>query len=125
MEAASGLPEVESWTFSTNGRGASEPYQDAIGAGWCRAISDAGIEGPKLHDCRNFFPSGLISQGCDVVTVWRALGHATPTTTPNTAGHLWPTAEDRTRRAEEAILSEALNPNTENLADSMWTSEDR
>jgi integrase len=49
-----------------------------------------------------------IAQGCDVVTVQRALGHATATVTLNTYSHLWPTAEDRTRRAAEEMLREAL-----------------
>jgi integrase len=58
----------------------------------------------KLHDLRHFYASGLIASGCDVVTVQRALGHATATTTLNTYSHLWPTAEDRTRRAAEQLL---------------------
>ena len=37
----------------------------------------------------------------------RALGHSTATTTLNTYSHLWPTAEDRTRRAAGAMLDEA------------------
>src|ERR1700733_9573959 len=50
----------------------------------------------------HFYASGLISQGCDVVTVQRALGHASATTTLSTYAHLWPSAEDRTRKAAEA-----------------------
>ena len=45
------------------------------------------------------YASGLIADNCDVVTVRRALGHASATTTLRTYAHLWPTAEDRTRRA--------------------------
>jgi integrase len=83
------------------------------------------MSGLKLHDLRHFFASGLISQGCDVVTVQRALGHATATTTLNTYSHLWPTAEDRTRKAAEAMLLEALNSKTTIFADSLRTSEGR
>ena len=53
------------------------------------------------------------------MTVQRALGHAKATTTLNTYSHLWPTAEDRTRQAAEAMLVEALA--VENPADSVRT----
>lgn len=49
----------------------------------------------KLHELRHYFASGLIAAGCDVVTVQRAMGHASATTTLSTYAHLWPTAEDR------------------------------
>jgi hypothetical protein len=68
----------------------------------------AGVTGVTLHDLRHFYASGLIAAGCDVVTVQRALGHARATTTPNTYAHLWPTAEDRTRRAAGDLLAEVL-----------------
>lgn len=41
--------------------------------------------------------SGLIAAGCDVVTVQRAMGHASATTL-STYAHLWPTAEERRAR---------------------------
>lgn len=53
----------------------------------------------------HFYASGLIAAGCDVVTVQRALGHAKATTTLNTYGHLWPTAEDRTRAAAADLMA--------------------
>ena len=52
-------------------------------------------------------PGGLIAAGCDVVTVQRALGHAKATTTLNTYAHLWPTAEDRTRKAASGLFAAA------------------
>lgn len=60
-----------------------------------------------------------IAAGCDVVTVQRALGHAKATTTLNTYAHLWPTAEDRTRRAAGDLLAEVLPI----LADRVRTNE--
>ncbi|MGY1843015.1 tyrosine-type recombinase/integrase [Modestobacter sp. SYSU DS0875] len=54
------------------------------------------LTGLRLHDLRHFFAFGLIASGCDVVTVQRAIGHASATTTLNTYGHLWPDAYDRT-----------------------------
>jgi len=52
-----------------------------------------------------------------VVTVQRALGHSSATTTLSTYAHLWPTAEDRTRKAAEVMFTEALGMQTENSAD--------
>lgn len=67
------------------------------------------------HDLRHFYASGLIAAGCDVVTVQRALGHAKATTTLNTYGHLWPTAEDRTRVAAADLMSTALDARGDQL----------
>lgn len=44
----------------------------------------------------------------DVVTVQRSLGLSKATTIFNTDAHLWPTAEDRTRKAAESIMSVSL-----------------
>ena len=60
-----------------------------------------------LHDLRHFYASGLIAAGCDVVTVRRAMGHKDATTTLNTYSHLWPKAEDRTRKASEKMFAES------------------
>jgi hypothetical protein len=43
-----------------------------------------------------------------VVTVQRSLGHAKATTTLNTYSPLWPTAEDRTRKTAESIMTASL-----------------
>ncbi|AUZ88521.1 site-specific integrase [Arthrobacter agilis] len=76
---------------------------------WWRAIMKAeDLVGLRLHDCRHFYASGLIASGCDVVTVQRAMGHATASTTLNTYSHLWPTAEDRTRQAAQALMKQAF-----------------
>ena len=72
----------------------------------------------KLHDLRHFDASGLIAAGCDVVTVQRSLGHAKATTTLNTYADLWPTAEDRTRKAAESLISASLGQPASSLAES-------
>ncbi len=82
--------------------------QNAVGYRWRMACKRAGVAGLTLHDCRHFFASGLIAAGCDVVTVQRALGHSKATTTLSVYSHLWPTAEDRTRRAAEGLMAAAL-----------------
>ena len=49
-----------------------------------------------------------IGNADDIVTVQRALGHSSATTTLNTYSHLWPTAEDRTRAAAADLMSQAF-----------------
>ena len=99
--------EPSRWLFV--GEGVDPPHQNTVGHRWRKACRAAGVEGVTLHDLRHFYASGLIAAGCDVVTVQRALGHAKATTTLNTYSHLWPTAEDRTRRAAEAMLADVLS----------------
>jgi integrase len=69
----------------------------------------------RLRDLRHYFASGLIAAGCDVVTVQRALGHASAAETLSTYSHLWPDASDRTRAAAGALLDAALNPTADAL----------
>jgi hypothetical protein len=52
--------------------------------------------------------------------VQRALGHSKPTTTLNTYAHLWPTAEDRTRKAAQSLM-DAVAPSI--LAGSVRTED--
>ncbi len=96
------------------------PHQNTVGFWWRKARAAAGCGPVKLHDLRHYFASGLIAAGCDVVTVQRALGHASATVTLSTYAHLWPTAEDRTRAAAAAMLADTLS-----AADSVRTSGQR
>lgn len=86
-----------------------------VNSWWQRTTKAAGIQGLTIHSLRHYFASGLIAEGCDVVTVQRALGHKSPSVTLNTYSHLWPTAEDKTRQAASALASEALG-----LAPHVW-----
>ncbi|WP_404502675.1 tyrosine-type recombinase/integrase [Arthrobacter sp. GAS37] len=86
---------------------------------WKQAREAAGIGGFTLHDLRHFYASGLVADGCDVVTVQRALGHAQPSITLNTYSHLWPTAEDKTRTAGSRLIAAVLGDS----ADSVRTGE--
>jgi integrase len=107
------------WLFT--GEGHDPPHQNTVGHRWRATMAKAKVENIRLHDLRHFFASGLIAQGCDVVTVQRALGHTQATTTLSTYSHLWPTAEDRTRSAAEAMMTDSLDRKTENLADFLRT----
>lgn len=94
------------WLFA--GAEDDPPHQNTIGHRWRMTLRRAGLEGIRLHDLRHFYASGLIAAGCDVVTVQRALGHAKATTTLETYSHLWPSAEDKTRRAATTLAQEVL-----------------
>jgi integrase len=107
------------WLFV--GAGDGPPHQNTVRDWWNKALKDAGLSGIRLHDLRHFYASGLIAEGCDVVAVQRALGHATATTTLSTYSHLWPTAEERISKASAAMMRAAVG----NLADSVRTDQDR
>jgi len=92
------------WLFTV---GDGPMYDNAVTWRW-RATRDAAGLGYRLHDLRHFYASGLIADGCSVVEVQKAMGHASATTTLNTYAHLWPTAEDRTRDAAKGLLDAAL-----------------
>ncbi|WP_433283350.1 tyrosine-type recombinase/integrase [Micromonospora sp. CA-244673] len=98
--------DPQRWLFE--GEAGNPPHQNTVGYWWRKACRDAGVAGFTLHDLRHYFASGLIAQGCDVVTVQRALGHANPAVTLKTYSHLWPTAEDKTRKAAAALMAETL-----------------
>lgn len=97
-----GVRGEEQWLFV--GNGGQPPHQNTVGYWWRRTVERSGVEPFRLHDGRHFYASGLIADGCDVVTVQRALGHAKATTTLETYSHLWPTAEDRTRAAAAGLM---------------------
>lgn len=110
------------WLFV--GENGDPPHQNTVGYWWRKTCRDAGVTGLTLHDLRHFYASGLIAQGCDVVTVQRALGHASATVTLRTYAHLWPTAEDRTRKAASALIAETLGGSVGSSADQARTGTD-
>jgi integrase len=97
---------TEGWLFSSQSGGPLPPT--TANAWWLRTCEAAGVVGITTHSLRHYFASGLIADGCDVVTVQRALGHKSATVTLNTYSHLWPTAEDKTRQASGRMAAEAL-----------------
>ncbi|WP_260430905.1 site-specific integrase [Nocardioides sp. LS1] len=121
--AAHGTSGTNRWIFA--GEGDDPPHQNTVGYWWRKALRDAGLTNIKLHDLRHFYASGLIAAGCDVVTVQRSLGHTKASTTLNTYAHLWPTAEDRTRKAAESIMSASLGQPAATLANLAPTKGER
>jgi integrase len=102
------IGQPAAWLFT--GVGGNPPHQNVIWHRWRPVCRRAGVEGATVHSLRHFFASGLIAAGCDVVTVQRALGHASATVTLRTYAHMWPTAEDKTRAAAAALMQSATNP---------------
>lgn len=97
--------EPDRWLFTAYGK---PLHNNAVTFRWRQTRKAADCPSIRLHDLRHFYASGLIAAGCDVVTVQRALGHSTATTTLSTYAHLWPSAEDRTRAAASGLASAAL-----------------
>ncbi|MBS1695678.1 MAG: site-specific integrase [Actinobacteria bacterium] len=97
--------DPERWMFP--GAGEDPLHQNSADYLWRITRGKAGVDF-RLHDLRHFYASGLIAAGCDVVTVQRAMGHGSASLTLNTYSHLWPKAEDRTRKAAAQMLNEAL-----------------
>lgn len=96
--------EPSRWLFDERGK----PWHDnLIDYRWRSTRTDAGVS-YKLHELRHYYASGLIAAGCDVVTVQRAMGHASATTTLSTYAHLWPTVEDKTRTAASEMAAAVL-----------------
>ena len=94
----------DGWLFV--GPAGNPPHQNTVRGEWLRTVRTARVTGVKLHDLRYFYASALIAQGCDVVTVQRALGHTSAATTLSTYSHLWPDAADRAAAA--AVMRTAL-----------------
>jgi integrase len=98
--------------------GARNPLAPAhaatVARSWRIARVAAGIPYP-LHALRHFYASGLIRAGCDVVTVQRALGHSSAAITLTTYSHLWPDANDRTRKAAGELVEASLGSAADQL----------
>ena len=100
--------DPDRWLFNEDGK----PWHDnLVDYRWRSTRTDAGTK-HKLHDLRHYFASGLIAAGCDVVTVQRAMGHASATTTLSTYAHLWPSAADKTRAAASGMAQVVLTQAT-------------
>ena len=99
--------EEERWLFSLNGYVYN---RNSAGNQWRSLRAKVGMEAFTLHDLRHYFASGLIAEGCDVVTVQHALGHSSASITLNVYSHLWPKAEDRTRAAAAGIMATTADP---------------
>lgn len=65
---------------------------------WEQTTTAAGIA-PRFHDLRHHYASSLLSAGCSIVAVQRALGHSSASISLDIYGHLMPSDNDRIRGA--------------------------
>ncbi|HEY2447436.1 MAG TPA: site-specific integrase [Mycobacterium sp.] len=106
--------DPDRWLFPGS-RDAQLPAHAATVARSWRIVRDRVGMTNWLHDLRHFYASGLIRAGCDVVTVQRALGHSSATITLTTYSHLWPDANDRTRKAAGELFAESVGTAADQL----------
>ncbi|WP_275004468.1 tyrosine-type recombinase/integrase [Promicromonospora iranensis] len=100
----------EQWIFwNPNGDERGLWNRNSASRAWRTSHRQVGLDAYTLHDLRHFFASGLIADNYDVVTVQRALDHSSPTTTLSAYGHLWPSAEDKTRAAATSLMRTVLS----------------
>ena len=99
--------DPDRWPFPGRRDRDKPAHAATVARSWRSASSAAGV-GHRLHDLRHFYASGLIRAGCDVVTVQRAPGHSSAAITLTTYSHLWPDANDRTRKAAGGLMDQAL-----------------
>lgn len=75
---------------------------------WHRALAEVGIEPGRdngMHALRHFYASVLIDAGESVKAVAEYLGHADPGFTLRVYAHLFPSSDERARRAIDAAFS--------------------
>jgi integrase len=75
---------------------------------WHRALADAGIDPGRdngMHALRHFYASVLIDAGESVKAVAEYLGHADPGFTLRVYAHLFPSSDERTRKAIDRMFS--------------------
>ncbi|PQM52027.1 tyrosine-type recombinase/integrase [Mycolicibacter virginiensis] len=109
-----GGDDPDRWLFPSSRDKALPAHAATVGRWWRIVRQKVNID-YRLHDLRHFYASGLIAAGCDVVTVQRALGHSSASVTLDTYGHLWPDANDRTRKAAEGLVEQALGTTADAL----------
>jgi integrase len=81
----------------------------AISTAWGRAMKAIGMPDITLHSLRHTHASMLIASGMDILTISRRLGHASPTITLGTYGHLIHGADDQAAKImDQAFGSKAV-----------------
>jgi integrase len=77
---------------------------NAITKAWAATMTAIGMPAVTLHSLRHVHASMLIAAGVDVLTISRRLGHASPTITLGTYGHLVHGGDDRAAAIMDAAF---------------------
>jgi integrase len=62
-----------------------------------------------FHDLRHYLASLLIFSGADIKMVQARMRHASACTTLDTYSHLWPDADESTRSAIGAVITDRMD----------------
>ncbi|WP_327147702.1 tyrosine-type recombinase/integrase [Nocardia sp. NBC_01329] len=62
-----------------------------------------------FHELRHYLASLSIANGADIKVVQARMRHATAKTTLGTYGHLWPDADESTRRVIASVITERVD----------------
>jgi integrase len=81
---------------------------EALSKAWPGVVAAVGMPGVTLHSLRHTHASMLIAAGVDIFTVSRRLGHASPTITLNTYGHLIRGTDERAAQIMEAAFGSKM-----------------
>ena len=81
---------------------------EALSKAWPGVVAAIGMPGVTLHSLRHTHASMLIAAGVDILTVSRRLGHASPTITLNTYGHLIRGTDERAAQIMEAAFGSKM-----------------
>ena len=87
-----------------------EPDLDGATKTFMKVVRSLGIDGVTLHSTRHGVASIAISEGVDILTVSRLLGHANPTMTLGVYGHLVAGATERAIECGRRCLLEGAGP---------------
>jgi integrase len=92
----------------TNGADRCPPWLIERAMRDVRDTIDGLPEGFSFHDLRHYLASLLIAAGSDIKTVQARMRHASARTTLDTYSHPWPDADESTRSAIGAVITERM-----------------
>lgn len=98
-----GKPSADALVFMA-ADGVAPMSPDNLSRDWARTCRRLELPLVMFHALRHTHASALIAAGLDVLTISRRLGHAKPTTTLNTYGHLFRQSDSGAAAAIEAAM---------------------
>jgi integrase len=102
IEALRENPKDDGYVFKSPRGDGKQPYNNCHKA-WYRIRANANLNFFRLHDCRHFFASQLVSRGRSLYEVQKILGHSTPIMTQRYAHLSTKTLQEASNAASDAI----------------------